>query len=226
MTAPAGIVRMGMIKRLPALTPDEFSAHWRGPHGTFGAAIPNLLRYHQNHTVRPFEIDGVPDPWELDGLSELWFGDLETMSRSIASPAYGALATDTPTVMTIPGLIAGPQEDAIAGPDHASAPKLMLVAAWPRDIEGKHTLDVWRAMSTSFRSLPGLAAQRNTIVTHRESEPGRVVDRHVLPVDLVSEIWFETEAALHAAARGPLADAVRRTASRAGLYQVQTYVIV
>lgn len=226
MTAPAGIVRMGMIKRLPALTPGEFSEHWRGPHGRFGAAIPNLLRYHQNHTVRHFEVDGVPDPWILDGLSELWFRDLETMSRSIASPAYGVLASDTPTVMTMPGLVAGPQEETVAGPDDASLPKLMLIAGRREGMADQAYLDAWRALSTDLRSVGGLVSLRNTIVTHRESDPGEVVARDRLPVDLVSEIWFDTEPALDKAAGGRIGEALRSTAAHAGVYQVQTYVIV
>jgi uncharacterized protein (TIGR02118 family) len=227
MTTPAGIVRMGMIKRLPALTPEEFSKHWRGPHGTFGAAIPNLIRYHQNHTVRRFEVGGVPDPWNLDGFSELWFDDLPTMSRSIASPAYGALASDTPTVMTMPGLIAGPQEETVAGPDDPSRPKLMLIVGRRDDDAAPAFLDTWRQLSGDLRSVPGLLALRNTIVTHRESEPGRIVGHDALPVDIVSELWFDTEPALQEAApHGRLGEALRSTAARAGVYQVQTYVIV
>lgn len=226
MPAPAGIVRMGMIKRLPALTPEEFGDHWRGPHGRFGAAIPNLIHYHQNHTVRRFQVDGVQDPWGLDGLSELWFSDLGTMSRSIASPAYGDLAKDTPTVMTMPGLIAGPQEETIAGPVDASLSKLMLVAGRPEGVAGSSFLDQWRRLSGDWRSIPGLGSLRSTIVTHRESEPGRVVGHDALPVDVVSEIWFGSERALQeAASGGRIADALRCTAARAGVYQVQTYVI-
>src|SRR5579871_1904353 len=105
-----GVVRMGLIKRLAALTPAEFSDHWRGPHGVLGKNLPNLRRYHQNHVIRRLPVGDFADRRGLDGLSELWFDGLDVMRSSIASSAYQALATDTPTVMTMPGLLAGTQE--------------------------------------------------------------------------------------------------------------------
>src|ERR1700722_14485314 len=102
------IVRMGLIERLPSLSPEAFSAHWRGPHGTAASRMPNLRRYEQNHVVDDSQLGlAYPrGPWKLDGFSQLWFDDLAAMRTAISSAAYAGVATDTPTVMTMPGIIA------------------------------------------------------------------------------------------------------------------------
>ena len=79
-----GVVRMGMIRRLPSLSSAEFRDHWKGPHGAIAARIPNLRRYHQNHTIEVLPLAGLPDGWRLDGLSELWFDDIEAMRPPVS----------------------------------------------------------------------------------------------------------------------------------------------
>jgi uncharacterized protein (TIGR02118 family) len=190
-----GIVRMGLIRRLPSLTPAEFSTHWRGPHGQLGKTLPNLRRYHQNHVMRRFAVAGVPDRWDLDGLSELWFDSLDVMRRSIASSAYQTLATDTPTVMTMPGLIAGVQEQ-VAGEGAKAAHKLMMILGRRRELEPQAFLVGWRALAASVCAASGASAATNTVVSHREESPGREVPYETLPIDLVAEFWFEHDAAI------------------------------
>jgi uncharacterized protein (TIGR02118 family) len=221
-----GIVRMGMIRRLPSLTPAEFRTHWRGPHGTYASKLPNLRRYHQNHALAQFDLLSGEDPWRLDGLSELWFDDFDVMRRSVASPTYATLADDTPTVMTMPGLIAGEQEVVRDGPmDGETSAKLMLVLGRKDSLSDEAFHDRWRSLASAFGT--DALAIRNTRVSHREGEPGRPVARAALPVDLVCEIWFAAHAALtDAAAGGPLRDAVGEVAETAGAYQMQTHVIV
>ncbi|MEO8668374.1 MAG: EthD family reductase [Bauldia sp.] len=224
----AGIVRMGMIRRLPALTPAEFTEHWRGPHGQFGARILNLRRYHQNHTIQSLPLGRLADRWMLDGLSQLWFDSIEVMTQSIASPSYATLASDTPTVMTMPGLIAGtPERVAGLAPGTASLHKAMVVIGRKDDVSSEAFLAGWRDLSAGLRKAPGLAGLTNTVVSHRESEPGKPVAYQALPVDVVAEVWFDTGQALNAFFAAPgLAAEVERLADNAGVYAVQTYVIV
>lgn len=219
---------MGLIERLPSLSPAAFGEHWRGPHGTFGSRIPNLRRYHQNHIVRSFTIADLPDRWQLDGLSELWFDSLDIMMRSIASPAYAALASDTPTVMTMPGLVAGTQEMiAGSGEQTLRLRKLMLVAGRRRELAPDTFLRDWRAALASAGNAAKAAAIRNTIVMHREIAPLQLAEYHALPIDVVTELWLEEDAAVDEFMQlGSFQSSAAELAENISAYVVLTYVIV
>lgn len=200
-----GVVRMGMIRRLPSLSPEEFSAHWSGPHGVFATRIPNLRRYHQHHAIRPLPLGELPDKWQLDGLSELWFDDIDSMMAGITSPDYDGLAQDTPTVMTMPGLIVGNQEFLLGDrPDEASHVKAMIVVGRRQDADAEAFLQAWRERVAALSGTPGLAASAIISIVHRESVPAEVIDYASLPVDIVVELWFETAKDLDAAFAGAI----------------------
>jgi hypothetical protein len=222
---------MGMIRKLPSLTPAEFSAHWSGPHGVFGAQIPNLRHYHQNHSAGGFSFVGLPDRWNLNGLSELWFDGIEPMLAGVRSPAYGGLASDTPKVMTMPGLIAGTQEVQFGGSvDRSSLSKAMVLMGRNPALTAEDFFDAWRRRSEGFSTVPGLAALTNTYVSHWESVPGVVISHDELPVDLVVEFWFASPAELQEAFASTLAERLGvgfdAVAADASAFATKTFVIV
>lgn len=222
-----GIVRMGLVRRLPSLTEDEFSRHWRGPHGALASVMPSLRRYHQNHVIRRFAASGLADRWQLDGLSELWFDSLEDMEQAIASASYSNLARDTPTVMTLPGVIAGTQEASADDASGGAAPhKAMIVAARRDDLSVEKFLDAWREFTAGLVAGRQATALVNTVVTHREGEPGHPVAYEALPIDVVTEAWFESDDALRRGLEEGLDGRTAALAANASLYQVKTHVIV
>jgi uncharacterized protein (TIGR02118 family) len=219
------IVRMGMIRRLPSLTREQFTTHWAGPHGKLALRLPNLLRYHQNHVVRRFNFEGQPDRWELDGLSELWFPDIATMMASVTSPDYAGLGADTPSVMTMPGLLAGTVETVRAG--HGPA-KAMVVLGRDDSLGSDQFKAEWRARREAVASLAGLAGCNAIVISHRESVPGVLTDHAGLPVDMVLELWFDADASLQAALSGPLGAILTKGGAflaDASAYQMKTHVI-
>ena len=225
-----GVVRMGMIRRLPELTQAQFSDHWSGPHGTIASRIPNLRRYHQNHVIERFSFKGIADRWSLDGLSELWFDDIETMMRSIASPEYAPLARDTPTVMTMPGLIAGRQELVVKSAGVPKLAKAMMVLGRNPALSAQSFAEGWRKRSESLEQFQGLSSAVNMFVVHHERRPGEVISHPELPVDAVCEIWFSDDRALRRAftAEVPSLFAVDKEALIADVscYAMKTFVIV
>lgn len=70
-------------RRNPELTPEQFSARWRGEAGRLGAEqIPDEVRgaaYVQNH---PVALDG--HVWPLDAVNEVWFDRLDLLRRRAA----------------------------------------------------------------------------------------------------------------------------------------------
>lgn len=226
-----GVVRMGLIRRLPSLTPEQFSAHWSGPHGQFATRIPNLRRYHQNHAVRALPLSPLPDRWGLDGLSELWFDDIASMLAGIRSPDYSGLAQDTPTVMTMPGLIVGRQEFMIGSvPDEGSASKAMIMLARKAGISHDAFLADWRMRVAGLAGLPGLVAASVIAIEHWESEPAILVDYESLPVDAVVELWFDGGTSLDAAFAAPIGErlgvAGDTNTAYASAFKARTYVIL
>jgi uncharacterized protein (TIGR02118 family) len=226
-----GVVRMGMIRRLPTLSRAEFSDHWKGPHGTIASRIPNLRRYHQNHATERLAIGRLPDRWSLDGLSQLWFDDIETMMRSIGSPQYAPLARDTPTVMTMPGLIAGFREVVVKGAeDKSGLVKAMSVIGRNPDRSASSFASLWRERANRLTQIPHLRSAANIFIEHWESEPGKTVPYDDLPVDVVCELWFTSEDHMRSAFQSELAGLLgprpEALAAYASSYGMKTFVIV
>ncbi len=90
-TSPAMVKLIVIGRRNPELTSEEFRTRWlevQAPHWT---RIPGIRRYVQNHAL-PEAYETAYDPnhpnrmQTHDGWSEVWFDDLESMKRAVASP--------------------------------------------------------------------------------------------------------------------------------------------
>lgn len=63
---------IGLVKRKPGMTQEEFTRYWREKHGPLVARVfPGVKRYVQNH---PVKLPGGGQP-RVDGVIELWFED-------------------------------------------------------------------------------------------------------------------------------------------------------
>jgi hypothetical protein len=80
-----------LLKRNPALTRDEFLAHWRDVHAAKILSVPGiqqwLIRYEQHERI---ETDAVP--WTgtegYDGMTIQWFRTVEDFYAMISDPDY------------------------------------------------------------------------------------------------------------------------------------------
>jgi len=79
-----------LLRRLPALSHEEFVAYHRTQHAPLFASLPevqaHVRRYVQGHTV-PGTLPGMP-PVEYDGTTELWFDDLAGLAAVFTAPRY------------------------------------------------------------------------------------------------------------------------------------------
>ena len=80
-----------LFHRRPGMSFNEFSRYWRDQHGPIGAALPGLRKYVQNHAGAT--LDGSPLP--CDGFAELWFDDMRSLERALASPEAQAALADS-----------------------------------------------------------------------------------------------------------------------------------
>ena len=79
-----------LLVRNPSLTHAEFVAHHRDVHAplfmSVAAVKETVRRYVQQHAV-PAELPGLP-PGRFDGVTELWFDDVEALARCFGDAEY------------------------------------------------------------------------------------------------------------------------------------------
>ncbi|WP_315833713.1 EthD family reductase [Bradyrhizobium prioriisuperbiae] len=209
------IVRMGLLKKRADINTDQFRRHWREVHGPLAAKVPGLRAYHQNHVVDKTQlaIDHARGSWDLDGISELWFDDIDSMNSAIASDAYKAVAADSANCMAATSVIVAKQTDVVPH-DRANATiKRMSI------LERKHGLtpddfrhewlDKHAAMVAKF---PAIAGYSQNLVTQRGATPGIDSDDGDLAADGIVEMWFRNTEDLTAAFRSPAAEVSQRHA--------------
>lgn len=76
------IKRVGLLKKRNDLTTAEYVRHWTEVHTRLALEMPGLRRYVINVVDRALSPDAP-----IDGFSELWFDDLDSMRTNFADPA-------------------------------------------------------------------------------------------------------------------------------------------
>jgi uncharacterized protein (TIGR02118 family) len=97
--APSMVKLVVMALRIPGLTQQELFERWQGFHGPLVAKAPGIRRYVQNHAIPEANLRRQ---MTHDGWSELWFDDLDSLHRSIASPEWQAAREDGRTLFAQP----------------------------------------------------------------------------------------------------------------------------
>ena len=85
-----------LLRRRPGMTHEEFVAYHREQHAPLFMSMPvvkeNVRRDVQQHTV-DVTLPGLP-PTTIDGVTELWFDDVESIAAVFTAESY--LATVRP----------------------------------------------------------------------------------------------------------------------------------
>ena len=81
------------VKRKAGMTHEEFSAYWRNNHGPLVRSVPEFMRhvrkYVQCHLVQgALPLGGMG---EYDGVAELWFDSVESLTTAFNEPRYLAI---------------------------------------------------------------------------------------------------------------------------------------
>lgn len=80
------------IHRHPTLTHEEFADYWKLKHAPLFAALPEVKqyvrRYVQDHVVVNAPEGFPPSPVQYDGIAEIWFDDMASLTRLFTSANY------------------------------------------------------------------------------------------------------------------------------------------
>ena len=79
-----------LLARKASLTQEQFVEHHRNTHAALFMSVPvvkkTVRRYVQQHAL-PVTLPGMP-PVKYDGVTELWFDDVEAIGRVFSDSEY------------------------------------------------------------------------------------------------------------------------------------------
>lgn len=80
-----------LLRRNPALTADEFHAHWRDVHAAKILSVPGIDRWLVRYEQHP-RLAAGPGHWSgsegFDGVTVQWYRSLADFEAMIADPEY------------------------------------------------------------------------------------------------------------------------------------------
>lgn len=77
-----------LLVRNPALTHEEFLAHWHGVHGPLIRDTPALARHLVRYEQHPLTDDRGAGLGDYDGVAMQWFESIDELFAFIAEPEY------------------------------------------------------------------------------------------------------------------------------------------
>lgn len=210
------IVRTGVLKRRTDVTPEKFQQHWREQHGPLAAKMPGLRRYQQNLVVdrTQMAIDHARGEWDVDGFSQLWFDDIESMRATTKTPEFAATVPDLDRFVGEIKLVVCQQNVVVPLKADESSPfKRMSILRRRPDIDAERFREEWFGFHAEAVSrFPGLAGYTQNLVIDRGTDLYNSAPYDEVPIDGIVEMWFPDQPTLESAFRSPAADVSQRHA--------------
>ena len=88
------IIRSGLIRNRDGVDFAAFSEHWRRVHGPLALRVEAMRAYRQNHILARLPAREGDRLHRVDGISQLWFDDVETMRVAMESAEQRACIED------------------------------------------------------------------------------------------------------------------------------------
>ena len=73
------IIRSGLIRKRDHVDFTQFSEHWRHLHGPLALQVASMRAYRQNHILARRPSPHAALLHSVDGISQLWFDDIDSM---------------------------------------------------------------------------------------------------------------------------------------------------
>lgn len=132
--------RVTYLEKRDDLSREQFGVYWATEHARIAKDLPGVVRYLQNHVNHLEPCPAGDDPYRVDGIVELWFGDENATSAGYASDVADRLVVDEKKFLG--GLTGGPVD---AAAHHDAWPhKVWLLGRWAADGEaGRAAVEAW-----------------------------------------------------------------------------------
>ena len=221
--------RMGLIRKKPNESTEEFQSYWQLNHGPVAARAPGLREYWQNHVTERLQrgIEFRRGTWDFDGFSQLRFNTVGQASHAFKGGDLAAeLIADEQRFLGNLHIVNAEQYVVINPPEpeiRARLLKRMSILQRRTDISEQDFVREWRVHGELVRKMPGVSAYRQNVVTDRELVKGEPCGYEDLPIDGIVELWFENASTLEAAFSS---DAGKRTMAHAKTFLAEITAFV
>jgi len=186
------IIRSGLIRSRDGIDFAVFSEHWRHVHGPLALRVGAMRAYRQNHIVARLEAPQGERLHRVDGISQLWFDDIEAMRVAMASPEQQACIEDIRGFLSDVTLLIQQEGETRRHGDGDRLPvKLIYLLAGSQEEIRAAVEALFAALSASSKS----AAMRVNPVIDRNFSVDATVSSGGQVIDAVLEIWLPDESA-------------------------------
>jgi uncharacterized protein (TIGR02118 family) len=222
---------MGLIRKKPQWTTQEFQEYWRGTHGPLAARAPKLREYWQNAVTDRLQrgIEFARGPWEFDGFSQLWFDDVQQADSAFKDAELAAaLIADERHFMGGLHIVTAAQHVVLpvpAEPERGALLKRISTLKRRSDITEDDFRREWIAHRDLVNKMPGVSGYRQNVVIARERIKGQPCGYEDLPIDGIVELWFESPATLEAAFSSP-AGRTTMVHAKTFLAEITAFVVI
>lgn len=202
-------VRMGLLRKKPEWSSEDFRDYWRSHHGPLAARVPGLRGYWQNAVVDRLQrgIYYQRGPWDFDGISQLLFHDGQRSADGFNAGDHAArLIADEKHFLGDLHIVTAEQTVVIPVPEGAARGKLLKRMSTLKrrpDVTEEDFRREWKVHADYVRKMPGVAGYRQNVIVARERVKGQPCGYADLPIDGIVELWFEDTSMLDAAFASP-----------------------
>ena len=186
------IIRSGLIRNRDDVDFAAFSRHWRHVHGPLALRVEAMRGYRQNHILERLPARQGDRLHRVDGISQLWFDNVESMRVAMESAEQRACIEDIRGFLSDATILI--QQEGEHGDVDRLPVKYIYLLAGPdaaiRTMEGR----VFADLAASFAN----AALRVNPTVDRGFSVDPTVSAGGQVIDAVLELWLPqgTDAAI------------------------------
>ena len=196
------IIRSGLIRNRDNIDFAAFSEHWRHVHGPLALRVEAMRAYRQNHILARLDAPHGERLHRVDGISQLWFDDIEAMRVAMASPEQQACIEDIRGFLSDVTILIQQEGAMLRHGDAGRLPVKFIYLLAGSEAELQAAVEtLFAALTASSES----AAIRMNPVVDRNFSVDPTVSSGGQVIDAVLEIWLP-EAASSTVVRAVLTD--------------------
>ena len=181
------IIRSGLIRKRDDVDFTQFSEHWRHVHGPLALQVAAMRAYRQNHILARGPSPQAARLHRVDGMSQLWFDDVESMRVAMDSAEQRACVEDLHTFLDGVTIVVQQEGDTRQHGNTSRLPaKFVYLLGGPdtalKALDEKH----FAVLAAHWKNM---ALRINRVVNEEHSSnPAVRSSRQV--VDAVLEVWL------------------------------------